>query len=199
MLLPGLWMPALVMLSLALHLSAAGYRVHRFAYAGRGNPEANAERLERFVRSQCDGPAHFVGHSLGGVLAYDVLERRRALACGRVVLLGAPVRGSSAGRRLGAWRIGRWMLGACAGRWQPCEARWRRPEALGIVAGTRPLGLGRVLGRLPGENDGVVCVDETCVDGMTDRALVSLGHSALAFSPRVAALVERFLAQGRFA
>ena len=68
-----------------------------------------------------------------------------------------------------------------------------------MIAGTRPLGLGRALGALPGDNDGVVCVDETTVDGMSERALVRTAHSMLTVSGRVGALVEQFLVTGRFA
>jgi hypothetical protein len=67
-----------------------------------------------------------------------------------------------------------------------------------VIAGTVPLGLGRAFGRLPGQNDGVVCVEETEVEGMACRALVPLGHSALVVSGRVARLVDTFFAQGRF-
>lgn len=82
--------------------------------------------------------------------------------------------------------------------WEERAPRWTRPEPLGVIAGTAPVGLGRVLGRLTGANDGVVCVSETMVDGMKEQALVAHGHSALIFSPRVARLVERFLREGRF-
>ncbi|MGH8723554.1 MAG: hypothetical protein ACREU1_01745, partial [Burkholderiales bacterium] len=67
-----------------------------------------------------------------------------------------------------------------------------------VIAGTAPIGLGRTLGRLPGPNDGVVCVEETTVEGMTERALVAQGHSMLVLSGRVGELVERFIASGRF-
>jgi hypothetical protein len=67
-----------------------------------------------------------------------------------------------------------------------------------VIAGTAPWGLGRVLGRIPEANDGVVCVGETAVEGMAARALVPLGHSVLIVSRRVASLVERFVASGRF-
>jgi pimeloyl-ACP methyl ester carboxylesterase len=195
----GLWVPAAIMLWMGARLARAGYRVHRFGYSGRDPLEDNLERLARFARSSCAGAAHFVGHSLGGVLIHDVLQRESRLQAGRVVLVGAPVRGSLAGRRLGAAGIGRWMLGGSRARWQACEARWRRPEALGVIAGTRPFGLGRLLGALPGANDGVVLVDETGVDGMSARVLVREAHSALAVSPNVASLTERFLRRGSFA
>jgi hypothetical protein len=68
-----------------------------------------------------------------------------------------------------------------------------------VIAGTLPLGLGRALGALPGDNDGVVCFYETTVDGMSDRVLVRTGHSTLALSRRVSRLVADFLRVGRFA
>ena len=194
-LVPGLWVPAAVMTLLAARRARSGYVTRSFGYHGREPLETNIERLARFV----DGRAvHLVGHSLGGVLIYDMLARHPEIASGNVVLLGAPVRGCYAGRRLGSRLLGRWLLGACAARWESCEARWQRPERLGVIAGTLPLGLGRALGALPGDNDGVVCVDETTVEGMSERALVPAGHSMLTVSGRVSALVGQFLRQGRF-
>jgi pimeloyl-ACP methyl ester carboxylesterase len=193
---PGLWMPAATMALIAARLRRRGYATHSFAYRSREPLEASMERLARLVDGRT---VHFVGHSLGGVLIYDALSRHRQMHAGRVVLLGAPVRGCFAGRRFGARSLGRWMLGAAARRWEPCEARWERPEPLGVIAGTRSLGLARAFGVLPGDNDGVVCVDETEVQGMSDRALVPAGHGMLAVSGRVSDLVERFLSTGRFA
>ncbi len=193
MLVPGLWMPSAIMAPLALRLARAGFRPRRIAYSGRRSLDAAMERLAR----ERTAP-HFVGHSLGGVLIYDTLSRHPEVPAGRIVLIGAPVNGCLAGRRLGKWAIGRWMLGACAPRWQDCAARWQRPEALGVIAATRPPGLGRTFGALPGENDGVVRVEETAVEGMTERVLLPQGHSMLVVSARVSALVERFLRAGRF-
>jgi len=128
-----------------------------------------------------------------------MLNRHPDIPAAATVLLGAPVRGCLAGRRLGAAGVGRWMMGASGPLWQERGARWTRSTPLGVVAGTFPFGLGRVVGALPGANDGVVRVDETRIDGMTDAALVSLGHSMLPISGAVGALVERFLAGGGFA
>jgi len=193
---PGLWMPAAAMAFITAQLARAGFKTYRFGYWGRAPLEANIERLARFI----DGRGfHLVGHSLGGVLIYDTLCRHPSLACGRVVLLGAPVRGCFAGRRLEVNPVGRWFMGACASRWAECDARWERPEPLGVIAGTLPVGLGRVLGALPGENDGVVRVEETAVNGMTEQVVLRLGHSMLPVSRRVGALVQRFIAAARFA
>jgi len=194
-LVPGLWMPRAAMALIAARLRRESFRTRSFAYSGR---QPLAPTLERLAALGRERPVHFVGHSLGGVLIFDLLQSRRDIAAGRVVLLGSPVRGCDTGRRLAAGALGRWMLGGCAARWQEREARWQRPEALGVIAGTRPLGLGRLLGALPGENDAVVRTEETIVEGMTDRVLVRQGHSMLIASRDVAGLVARFLRTGAF-
>ncbi len=196
-LVPGLWMPVAGFWPLVRHLRRAGYIPHCFDYRGRDSFAASVKQLERYARA-LGRPAHFVGHSLGGVLVLETLVAHPDLPIGCAVLLGAPVDGCETGRRLGRTRIGRWMMGRSFERWQARTAEWPRPEPLGVVAGTLPLGLGRILGALPERNDGVVCVSETEVRGMADRALVAVGHSGLIFSRRVNALLDRFLAVGRF-
>jgi pimeloyl-ACP methyl ester carboxylesterase len=191
-LVPGLWMPAAAMALLASRLSR--FHTHLFSYSGRGSYEANLEALARFAR----GKAFIVGHSLGGVLILDMLNRHPEVDTQGVVLLGAPVRGCLSGRRFGRARLGRWMMGACRALWDERAARWTRPAPLGVVAGTLPLGLARAFGSLPAPNDGVVCVGETSVDGMAARALVRQGHSMLIMSGAVGTLVGRFLAAGKF-
>jgi pimeloyl-ACP methyl ester carboxylesterase len=188
-------MPGAAMELLAMRLARLGYRPRTFAYRGRSPFEANVERLAHFAGGSA---AHFIGHSLGGVLVLEMLNRHPEVAVRSALLLGAPVRGCLAGRRFGRHHAGRWMMGGCGPLWEEREARWRRDAPLGVVAGTLPLGLGRAFGRLPGENDGVVCVSETEVEGMAARAVVAQGHSMLIVSGQVARLVERFLSDARF-
>ena len=194
----GLWVPAAVMAPLAARLSAQGFRCHLFSYYGRGRPlAAHAERLARYARGI--GPAHFIGHSLGGLVILEALQGRGDVKAGNVVLLGTPVRGNFAGRRLGEHSWGRWFLGATQPLWADGRAaRWTRPEPLGVLAGTLPVGLGRLFGALPGPNDGVVRVAETEIEGMRDRVVLRVGHSAMLLSARVAAQVAAFLRHAHF-
>ncbi|MEK6244388.1 MAG: alpha/beta fold hydrolase [Pseudomonadota bacterium] len=194
----GLWVPGVVMKPLAARLERAGFRCHTFSYMGAARPlEAHAERLARMARDV--GPAHFIGHSLGGLVVLEALNQRPEIAAGRVVLLGTPARGCHAGRRIARYQAGRWFLGQSEGLWREGRTvRWTRPEALGVVAGTLPIGLGRVFGRLPGVNDGVVCLDETAVEGMADQVVLPVGHSAMLISARVAAQIAVFLSDGKF-
>jgi pimeloyl-ACP methyl ester carboxylesterase len=194
----GLWVPGLVMQPLAARLGRAGFRCHNFSYLGALRPlQAHAERLARFARDV--GPANFVGHSLGGLVILDALHRQPETAAGRVVLLGTPANGCYAGRRLARYPGGRWFLGESEGLWREGRAaRWTRPEALGVIAGSVPLGLGRLFGALPGVNDGVVRLEETEVEGMAERVALPIGHSAMLISARVAAQVAAFLSHGKF-
>jgi pimeloyl-ACP methyl ester carboxylesterase len=186
------------MTPLAARLSAKGYRCHLFSYHGRARPlQAHAERLARYAHDV--GSAHFVGHSLGGLVILETLQRHAGVQAGRVVLLGTPVRGNFAGRRLGQHDWGRWLLGSTRALWSEGHAaRWTRPEPLGVIAGTLPLGLGRLFGPLPGPNDGVVRLEETEVEGMRERVVLRVGHSAMLLSARVAAQVVAFLRDARF-
>jgi pimeloyl-ACP methyl ester carboxylesterase len=197
---------------LAARLARAGYRCRSFSYLGALRPmEAHVERLVRFAREV--GPAHFVGHSLGGLVVMEALLRHPEVAAGRVVLLGTPAHGCYAGRRIARYRLGRWILGQSESLWRERHpsgrerhpsgregraARWTRPEALGVIAGSLPLGLGRLFGRLPGVNDGVVSLEETAVEGMAERVVLPVGHSAMLISARVGDQVAAFLAHGKF-
>ena len=109
----GLWVPGVMMWPLAARLERAGFRCHTFSYLGTARPmEDHSERLARFARDI--GPAHFVGHSMGGLVVLEALARFAELAAGRVVLLGTSACGNFAGRRLARHAAGRWMLGASA-------------------------------------------------------------------------------------
>jgi pimeloyl-ACP methyl ester carboxylesterase len=175
-----------------------GFRCRLFGYPGRERPlAAHAERLARFA--QGIGQPHFVGHSLGGLVVLEALERHREAKAGNVVLMGAPVRGNFAGRRLAQLGWGRWFLGASEPLWREGRgARWTRPEALGVLAGSLPIGLGRLFGALPGPSDGVVRVEETEVAGMREHVVLPVSHSAMLVSARVAAQAVTFLGDAHF-
>ena len=193
-------MPGAAMALFAARLARAGFRTRVFPYRGRSPFAANRERFARFVRDALGGrAAHFIGHSLGGVLVLETLNAHAEIPVATAILLGAPACGCLAGRRFGAGSLGRWMMGGCGELWQEHRAAWSREAPLGVIAGTLPLGLGRLIGgRLHGANDGVVCVEETAVDGMAAQALVPTGHSLLIVSGTVERLAERFMRTGRF-
>lgn len=196
----GLWLTGREMVLLRRRLRHCGFAVVVFDYPSvRRGLMGNAAALQRLVAGLDAATVHFVAHSLGGLLLrqffHDFPHQRR----GRVVTLGTPHRGSTAARRLARWRLGRLLLGRSL---QPGLlgglAGWPAGREIGVIAGDRGLGLGRLLGGLPRPNDGVVAVAESHLPGETDYRLFHVGHTGLLFSAPVASAVCRFLRDGRF-
>ena len=141
---------------------------------------------------------HLVGHSLGGLVILRCLRNHGERRIGRIVLMGTPVRACMAGRRLENLAAGERLLGASRDIWRSLPDVYRPRCELGVIAGSRPWGLGRMLMRLPGTNDGVVRLEETEVAGMRDRIVLPLSHSGMLVSARVAREVAVFLERGAF-
>jgi pimeloyl-ACP methyl ester carboxylesterase len=198
----GLWMTGVEMSFLKRRLRAAGLHVVQFQYRMVSKSlEHNCERLARFIREQQEHPVHLLGHSLGGVLALQTLQRYPELPVNKVVCLGSPLLDSSAGRRFIRFAPGRAMLGKTLPEavFEKPLIAWSGTQTVGVIAGTRSLGLGRIITRLPRPNDGMVSLAETCLPGIDDHLEMNVGHTALVLSATVAKQCISFLRQGKFA
>ena len=144
---------------------------------------------------------HLVAHSLGGLLTIETLASRNDLPPGRIVLLGSPVQGSRAARAVASWSLGSQILGALAVEQLTREQgrRWELPREIGLIAGSRSAGLGRLIAELPQPNDGTVAVDETQLPGATGHLVLDVSHIGMLWSRPVADAAIRFLARGSFA
>lgn len=198
----GLWMPGFETGLLRRRLRDAGFEPRLFRFASvRETLAGNVERLARFSEEIAGETVHYVGYSLGGVVAVAFLERHAPAARpGRIVCLGSPLNGSAAGARLGRLPGGRRVAGRSIG---DLNARrglppWRGPGQLGIVAGNLGVGAGRALGALAVPNDGTVAVAETRLEGATDHIVLPVSHTSMMFSRRVAEQAIAFLREGRF-
>jgi pimeloyl-ACP methyl ester carboxylesterase len=198
----GLWVHGAVMALMQRRIARAGYRVYNYSYPTlRLTLTENAQRLARYCRDIPAPRLHFVGHSLGGLIVLRMLELDGGTPFGRVVLAGMPFTGSYAAHRFCRLPGGRAALGRSmtewlgAGRCDPGGGR-----EIGIVAGSRPLGLGcMVAPDLPRPSDGVVSVAETDVPGMRDRIVLHVSHSGMLVSRAVARQICAFLRDGAFA
>jgi hypothetical protein len=114
--------------------------------------------------------------------------------------MGSPVRGARAARAVAERWYGPAILGplAVAELAREREAAWRVPREVGIIAGSRSVGAGRLFADLPLPNDGTVCVDETELPGATSRIVHDVSHTGMLFSSAVAASAVQFLATGSF-
>jgi pimeloyl-ACP methyl ester carboxylesterase len=181
-------------------LGAAGFEPSVFRYHSTHTTLADvAAAFAAHLRSFA-GPVHVVAHSLGGVVALETFSRHADLPPGRVVLLGSPVQGSRAARAIGEWAIGPQILGslAMAELARPQARRWNGSRELGVIAGSRSAGLGRLFASLPVPNDGTVAVDETRLPGSSAHFVIDVSHTGMLFSTEVASSAVSFLVHGRF-
>ena len=195
----GLWMGGWVMQGLRLALTRRGYAAYTFGYASTARSlDEHARRLAARIAELREPVIHLVGHSLGGLLVLRCLRNHGERRIGRVVLIGTPVRACMSGRHLEKLAGGKKLLGASRDIWHSLPELYRPGCDLGVIAGSRPWGLGRMMMRLPGVNDGVVRLEETEVTGMRDRVVLPLSHSGMLVSAQVARQLAAFLECGTF-
>lgn len=183
-------------------LAEAGFEPSVFRYPStQGDIAAAADALVRHLREFDAGTVHLVGHSLGGLVIFEAFERDPGLPPGRVVLLGSPVQGSRAARAVAAWSLGPHLLGRlAAAELTRRESRtWRSSHELGVIAGSRSAGMGRLFANLPAPNDGTVSVDETRLAGAKEHIIHDVSHTGMLMSAVVADSLLMFLATGSFA
>lgn len=198
LLLHGLMMRSPALLPLAWRLRKRGFAPEIFSYSTLWRtPGLAMERLAMRLYSMGTEPVHMVAHSLGGLIALETINRYQRLPPGRVVCLGSPLAGSCAARGLAgrgfgavAGRSGALLRGGLAGL--------PPGRQVGVIAGDRSMGLGKLFSTMDGFNDGTVAVWETQLPGLADHVVIHSSHSGLVFSPQAAELAADFLEAGYF-
>ena len=182
--------------------AAHGFHAHRFSYPTvRGSMAATLAQLRQFVDRIDAERIHFVGHSLGGVVLCRYFERENCARTGRVVLLGSPLVESRSARAVARHAWLRRVVGPLVAEElvdHSSPRTWGCGHELGIVAGTRPMGLGRFFARFEEDSDGTVAVSETKLPGHTAHVTLPVSHMGMLTSANVATQVGEFLTRGTF-
>jgi len=174
-----------------------------FNYSSRSNSIVQTTALlERWLVDKKISSPDFVCHSMGGLVchkfAIDYAAKMDGTAA--VVCLGTPFGGSLVARNLSNSESGRRVLGALADSelLHGVDA-WTASPRLGVIAGSRHIGIGRMLG-LPGNEpgDGTILVKETEIKDATDHIILPVTHSQMTFSKPVARQAEHFINLGSF-
>ena len=197
----GLWVHGIAMELMRRRVARCGYRALAYSYPSmRLTLAENAERLQRYCRDIAAPRLHFVGHSLGGLIILRMLERAQGLPPGRAVLLGSPVAGSLAARRLARLPGGRSALGRTAPEWhEAATLRASTGREIGVIAGRMGVGIGRIVAPdLPAPSDGVVSVAETRLQAARDHIVLDVNHFGMLLARSVARQVCTFLREGAF-
>lgn len=200
----GLWYGRPGMLPLARRLKKLGWSCDLFGYSSvfqkpADNVRRLAERVAELQKKEGEGPLHFVGHSLGGLVILKMLAEWEVEASdGRVVLLGSPLNGSAVARRMMGHRALRPWVGRAAQLLDAGLDDLPGGHEVAAIAGTASLGVGRLFADLDKPHDGTVAVAETKVPGLADHLELPVSHSGLVLSRKVADAADCFLRRGRF-
>jgi hypothetical protein len=114
------------------------------------------------------------------------------------VLLGSPLNGSAVARKAARVPGSAKLLGEARTVLERGFASLPPGPEVGMIAGSRSLGLGWVVGGTGGTGDGTVAVGETRLEGLQDHLVLPVTHTGLLFSRKVARRVNCFLRSGSF-
>jgi pimeloyl-ACP methyl ester carboxylesterase len=185
-------------------LRNAGYQASSVNYPStRRGLTAHADQLERLLnRLEGVERVSFVTHSLGGLVLRELLTRDSAwktrIEPGRAVLIAPPNQGSAIADRLQDFAPYQWLLGA-GGQAATSEAATPLPVPpipFAVIAGGRGDGTG-YNPLLEGDDDGVVTIQETRLDGAAGFLVVDAAHTVIMNHPRTIAAVLSFLEDGQ--
>lgn len=193
-------MRGLELLRLRRRLNACGFNTTTFSYQSlKASAVEHAARLAEFIKRENIAHSHFVGHSLGGLVIREFLQTHTEYSPCRVVALGTPFNGSRVAQWLGKFGATRWVIGKNTNSALTDGVQdWPEQHALGVIAGTRPVGMGRVVSVFDEPNDGTVAVSETKLQGMQAHCRYPTTHTGIVFSRPVADQVCAFLKTGQF-
>jgi len=206
-LLHGIGSTSRSMRKLERSLQKAELATLNLSYASRKKPlELLAEDIHPAIAEFAEatpGRLHFVGHSMGGLLARVYVASHRPSRLGRVVMLGTPNGGSEVADLLQRSPLYRGFYGPAG-----LQLTTKQDDtlallppvdyAVGIVAGTRALDPIAWRFVLPRPNDGRVSVARSKLAGMADHIAIKATHTGLPYHRLAIRQTIAFLSEGRF-
>jgi pimeloyl-ACP methyl ester carboxylesterase len=187
------------MAHMARKLAEAGFQVRKFNYSTtKQDLGYQAGKLYSFAQGAGGSLPHFVAHSMGGLITLQMLLDHPECASGRVVLMGSPIQGSRVARRVSRWPTGTSLLGQAEPTLAQGIQEWPDNREIGMIAGTRALGLGVLAGGATEHGDGTVLARESLHDGLKDHVEIPSSHTSMLFSAVAARQAIGFLQRGYF-
>ncbi len=153
------------------------------------------------------GRLHFVVHSMGGLITRYYIHEHAPKNLGRVVMLSPPNTGSEFADALAANKLlskpFRALFGPASAQLQTNYIHniGKITYPLGIIAGSasiNPLAPLFIPRPKVGAHDGIVPVERTKIDGMSDHIVLKTNHSLMMFNPKVMEQAVYFLENEEF-
>jgi len=147
---------------------------------------------------------HFVGHSLGGLVIRAYLQNNQhqleKINIAEVVLIGTPNKGSELADHFSdSWlmEVGGGISRALVTGSSSLGNNLDETDVnVGIIAGTKSTSL--TSDQFDGPNDGLVSVESTKLNNMTDFITIDVSHSMMRYNLDVAEQTIHFLQNGKF-
>jgi len=179
-------------------LQQAGYKTLNFPYVAQGDSlEEIAQQLCDFIKENVETKKyHLIAHSLGNLIIRLGFKIGYPEGAGRIVMLAPPNRPTELARALRDNPIYKWFTSENGWQFASDEFYEQLPipnVPFGIIAGNR----GQAV-MLQEPNDGVITVESTKLDGMTDWIVVPHAHTFIMNSRLVAELCVSFIRDGKF-
>ena len=205
-LLHGILCTSRTMRKMQRQLEAAGYQVLNIDYP---SVQHQIHELASMIARQINAAntngqrVHLVGFSMGGLIIRALLHDYDIAPLGRVVMIGTPNHGSEVADSLHKFWLYETVYGPAGQQLltDQIEVNWWQEDMdceLGIIAGDMSL-LGGGWWLIHGDNDGLVSVESTKLDGMKDHIVVPCMHGLLPMNGDVISQTIAFLESGRFA
>jgi pimeloyl-ACP methyl ester carboxylesterase len=195
----GLWFRAWAMEHLARELKKAGFTVRKFNYATTTQGlDSQSASLFSFAQQADGGLPHFVAHSMGGLITLNMLVQRPDISSGRIVLMGSPLKGSTVAKKVSEWPGGAALLGEAEETLARGVPEWPGNREVGMIAGTKKLGLGVLAGGGSAHGDGTVLAEESRHEDLRDHIEIPASHTSMLFSAVATRQVVEFLQKGHF-
>lgn len=183
-LLHGIFRTSRSMSGLAKFLSRRGFKVLNINYPSTKFPieelvsiidkEIKSCRIEQYSR------VHFVGFSMGGLLARAYLNQHKVSHLGKVVFIGTPNNGSEVADFLKNNLFYQKVFGPAGQQLITDQSDFNHMLGLpyyefGVIAGNIPLGIfaSAIIGK---PNDGKVSIESTKLPGMKDHIVLRATH-----------------------
>ncbi len=198
----GLWMRSFMSIPMARRIrKIMQCPVYTFGYWSiLKTLDENSAKLFDYCQSLEENTVHLVGHSLGGLVVVNMLNRHSFDRPGRAVAIGSPFAHSESGKRLARLPVLKLLLGKSIQ-----QAHDRPPmtytgeREVGVITGASPHGVGIILGAMDTPHDGIVFADETHLPGAKENLVMpDQTHVTSYLLGGSAAKAADFLRNGKF-